>query len=278
VHAVELAAGHRQVAWHARADGQDERVELLAQLLGAHVDADIDAQAQLHALGHELPHAALDDRLLDLEVRHAEAHEAAGRLVALEEHHLMARAAQLLRRGHARGARAHDRDAVAGLPARRHRHDPALVPGAVDDRVLDLLDRDGIALANLEHARRLARRRAQASRELGEVVGRVQLADGILPAAAIDEVVPVGDQVAQRAAVVAEGHAALHAARALCRELLVGAADDELLVGVLAADALERVVVRDPDPLDLQKAAELAHQAATSSAAAAAACSASTRL
>ena len=81
----------------------------------------------------------------------------------------------------------------------------------------------------------LARRRAQAAGELGEVVRRVQLADRVLPAVAVDEVVPVGDQVAQRAAVVAERHAALHAARALRGQLLVGALDEELLVGALAA-------------------------------------------
>ena len=98
-------------------------------------------------------------------------------------------------------------------------HDPALVPRAVDDRVLDLLDRDRVALADLQHARGLARRRAQAAGELGEVVRRVQLADRVLPAVAVDEVVPVRDQVAQRAAVVAERHAAVHAARALVAQL-----------------------------------------------------------
>jgi hypothetical protein len=42
---------------------------------------------QLDALLDELLHAALDDALLDLEVRHAEAAQAAGRLVALEQRH-----------------------------------------------------------------------------------------------------------------------------------------------------------------------------------------------
>ena len=277
VHAVELAARHRQVARHARADGQDHGVMGVAQLLGADVDADVDAQAQLDALGHELLHAALDDRLLDLEVGHAEAHEAAGRLVALVEHHGMPGAAQLLRRGHARRPGADDRHAAPALATRGHRDDPAGVPRVVDDRVLDLLDRHRVALADLQHAGGLARRRAQAAGELREVVGGVQLADGVLPAVAVDEVVPVGDQVAQRAAVVAEGHAAVHAAPALRGELVVGALDDELLVGVLAADALDRVVVWDPDALDLQEAAHLAHQAAISCSEPAA-CSASTRL
>ena len=164
----------------------------------------------------QLLDAALDDALLDLEVRHAEAHQPAGGLVALEQR----------RRGGRRGAAAARRPCPAG-PAPTTAtlrpvstrggcgHDPALVPRAVDDRVLDLLDRDRVALVDLEHARGLARRRAQAAGELGEVVRRVQLADRVVPAVAVDEVVPVGDQVAERAAVVAERHAALHAARAL---------------------------------------------------------------
>src|SRR5262249_59608966 len=47
---------------------------------------------------------------------------------------------------------------------------------------------------------------------LREVVGRVQALDRVAPAAAIDEVVPVRDDVPERAALVAEGDAAVHAA------------------------------------------------------------------
>ena len=55
--------------------------------------------------------------------------------------------------------------------------DPALVPGAVDDLDLDLLDRDRV-LVDAEHARGLARRRAQPPGELREVVRGVQPLDG----------------------------------------------------------------------------------------------------
>ena len=133
----------------------------------------------------------------------------------------------------------------------RLRRDPALLPRAVDDRELDLFDRDRVVLADLEHARRFARRGAEPAGELGEVVGRVQLGDRGRPALAVDEVVPIGDQVAERAAVVAEGHAAVHAARALLAQLLVGRAMQELAVVVRA---LDRVPVGDPVALDLQEA------------------------
>ncbi len=277
MHAVELAARHRQVARHARAGREHDRVEARAQLLDRHVAADVDAAAHLDPLGDQLLDAPLHDRLLDLEVGHAEAHQPADRLVALEQRHAVPGAAQLLRRGHAGRARADDGDRLPrfALGVRRLRRHPALVPGAVDDRVLDLFDRHGVALADLEHARRLARRRAQAAGELGEVVRRVQLGDRVVEAVAVDEVVPVRDQVAERTAVVAERHAAVHAPRALLAQLLHGALQQELAVVVRA---LGRVPLGDAVALDLQEAAELAHQAPVSPTASSGRCAGSAPL
>ena len=112
------------------------------------------------------------------------------------------------------GPGADDRDLAAGAHRRHDRLDPALVPRPLDDLDLDLLDGDRV-LADAEHARRLARRRAQPAGELGEVVGGVQALDRVAPVVAVDEVVPVGDEVAERAAVVAERDAAVHAAPGL---------------------------------------------------------------
>jgi hypothetical protein len=132
---------------------------------------------------------------------------------------------------------------------------PALRPGALDDSQLDLLDRDGVVI-DVQHARRLARSRADQPGELGEVVRRVQLLDGLLPVAAIDEVVPVRDQVAQRAALVAEGHATLHAAPALALELLLGL---RVVVLLVVAHPLARVALVEAHAVDLDEAAELSH-------------------
>ena len=175
VHPIELAARHRQIARHARAGRQHDRVEASPQLLDGHVAADLHAAAQLDALGDQLLDAPLHDRLLDLEVRHPEAHQPARRLVALEQRHAVARAAQLLGGGHSRGPGADHGDALPGLAPRRAGRDPALLPGAADDRVLDLFDRHRVALADLQHAGGLAWRGAETAGELGEVVRRVQL-------------------------------------------------------------------------------------------------------
>ena len=64
----------------------------------------------------------------------------------------------------------------------------------------------------VQRAGGFARRRADAARELGEVVGRMQVARRLLPVAPVDEIVPVRDLVVHRTAVVTERDAAIHAA------------------------------------------------------------------
>ena len=70
VHAVELAA-RRPAGRAARASRSPARPRRTRSRSSSarHVDADVDAAAQLDALGDELLDAALDDALLDLEVR-----------------------------------------------------------------------------------------------------------------------------------------------------------------------------------------------------------------
>jgi hypothetical protein len=112
------------------------------------------------------------------------------------------------------GAGSHDRDLLARPGRRGLRDHPALLPRVVDRLQLDLLDRHRVAV-DREDARGLARRRAQRPRELREVVRGVQPLDRLAPLVAVDEVVPLRDEVAQRTAAVAEQDAAVHAAPGL---------------------------------------------------------------
>src|SRR6202034_1518649 len=95
--------------------------------------------------------------------------------------------------------------------------------GAVGDRAFDRFDGDRVVV-DVEGAGSLARRRADAAGDFGEIVGRVQIARGFVPVAAIDQVVPVRNLVvdrrcgragAERPGALAIGHAAIHAARGL---------------------------------------------------------------
>ena len=105
MHAVELAARDGQIARHARPDGEHDRVVARAELLGLDVAADVDAETELDPLRAQLLDATLDEALLDLELGHAEANEAARGLVALVHDHCLAGARKLLRAGEARRAR-----------------------------------------------------------------------------------------------------------------------------------------------------------------------------
>ena len=73
-----------------------------------------------------------------------------------------------------------------------------------------------------QHAGGFARRGANASGEFREIIGGVQLADRFFPAAAIDQIVPVGNDVVDRTSGVTERNTAIHAARALLAELFFG--------------------------------------------------------
>ena len=190
--------------------------------------ADLDAGAEAGALGLHLPDPPVEDRLLHLELGDAVAQQAARLVGALVDGDGVAGAGQLLGRGQARRAGADDGDGLAGEPLGRLGGDRAVGEGAVDDADLDLLDRDG-RLVDAEHAGRLARGRAEPPGELGEVVGRVQPVDGLAPLPLPREVVPLGDQVAQRTTAVAERDTAVHAAAGLTLQL----GDRLLLVDLL---------------------------------------------
>ena len=84
----------------------------------------------------------------------------------------------------------------------------------------------------------------------------MQLLDRVAPLAAVDEIVPVGDQVAQRAALVAERHAAVHAAGALTPQLGLGLQREVLVVVV---DAAARIALVEPDAVNREECSELAH-------------------
>src|SRR5690606_3358205 len=97
-----------------------------------------------------------------------------------------------------------------------------------------------------------------AARELREVVRLVQPLERVAPAALVDEVVPLRDQVVHGTAVLglAERHAAVHAARALDLQVLLGGLREDLFE---IADALARVPIRNALLRVLQKAVGLAH-------------------
>src|SRR5690606_11355672 len=111
----------------------------------------------------------------------------------LVDSHRVTGAGELLRSGQPGRPRADDGDRLAGQPLRRLRRNAAL-PGTVDDRDLDVLDRHRV-LVDPQYAGGLTGGRAEAPGELREVVGRVQPVHRARPVVAPDQVVPLRDDV-----------------------------------------------------------------------------------
>ena len=126
----------------------------------------------------------------------------------------MPRAVQLLGRGHPSRPGADHGDFLSRPNGGRLRLGPAFREASVGDGLLDLLDRHRVVI-DPEHAGRFAGRRTDPSGKFRKIVGRVQNLQGFLPAVFIDQVVPVRNDVIERAAGVAKGDAAVHAPRAL---------------------------------------------------------------
>ncbi len=129
--------------------------------------------------------------------------------------------------------------------AGRFGDDPAVFPAAIGDGAFNALDGDR-RLDDPQHAGAFAGSGANAAGEFGEVVGLVQPVQRLVPFAAEDQVVPLGDQVVdgtaggragQHLAGVAERRAAIHAARALRPQLRFVERQVKL---VPVANALER--------------------------------------
>ena len=220
IDAGEVLAGQLRIARLLGAGAQQDGVEFIVQAGERLRHPDIDAVMEGDALGFHLPHAAVDMVLLHLEVGDAVAEQPAGLRLPLEHVHLVADAGELLRAGQAGRSRADHGDALAGLVVGHLRPDPAHLPGLVGDGLLDVLDGDRLVL-EVERARLLARRRAGAAGELGEIVGGMEIAGSLLPVLLEDEVVPIRNLVVHGAAAraVAERNAAIHAARRLVAQM-----------------------------------------------------------
>ena len=255
LHALEVAAGNRQVARVFSAAGEHDRIVVAQQVFRREIDADMRAIMERYALRLHLIDAAIDEMLLHFEVGDAVAHQPAGLGVLLEHMHVVPRPRELLCAGEPGGSGSDDRDGLAGLPRRGLGPDPPFLERLVDDRAFDRLDRHRIVV-EIEGAGRLARRRADAPGDLGEIVGRVEIARGFLPVAQIDEIVPVGDLVVHRAAGVTIGDAAVHAARRLVPQFRLRERDDEF--AVVAQALLDRRVVA-VGALEFQKTGDLTH-------------------
>ena len=99
MHALEFAAGNRQLAGLLRAHGQADGIELLPQLFARDIFSDRHTGLELDAFGLHLIQPTVDDPLFHFEIGDAVAQQAADAIGLFEEGDAMAGARELLRGG-----------------------------------------------------------------------------------------------------------------------------------------------------------------------------------
>src|SRR5690606_23615190 len=129
--------------------------------------------------------------------------------------------------------------------------DPARTDRLVGNGLFDRLDGDRYVF-QVQRAGFLAGSGADAAGEFGEIVGRVEVARRLFPIAVIDKVVPVRDLVVDRTAgiAMAEGNAAIHAARRLVGDASFGQRNGEFAE---VTDAVGRRLVARFFAFDFEK-------------------------
>ena len=210
VDAFQLASGDGEVARLGRTGGDDVGIEAGRQM----PQVDIGIELELNVLGAQDGHAAVDEGFVQLEIGDTVAQEAAGILVTVEHGDSIAHLVQAVGGHQPGGAAANDAYTQAVAPGLSGA-DVVLLEGVLGDGGLVLAVGGGFVLHEVQHAGFLAEGGADAPGELGEVVGGVEQAVGQLPVAAVEGVVPLRRAVAQGTGPMAEGHAAVHAARGL---------------------------------------------------------------
>eukprot|EP00982_Pelagococcus_subviridis_P002394 18522-Pelagococcus_subviridis.AAC.9 len=263
VHALEVAPLHGEVARLSRAAREDDGIRRVLDVRDGRVPlrADVRVGHELDPLRGEDVHAALHNLfLVRFHVRNAVHHEAADAVGALVHGDGVPGFVELVRGGETRGTRADYGHLLPRARRRRRGDDPSLLEPAVDDRALHGLDRDRV-LDDPQRARPLARRRAHAAGELGEVVRLVETVQRVAPPALVHELVPLRDLVAEgapAAGLVAVRRPAVHASRALRREEVVGHVRGLVLHDFLPVlEAFRRVAVAERLALVLDEAANL---------------------
>ncbi len=229
------------------------------QLAGGDVRADVDAAAELGALGPHLVQAPVQVPLLHLELGDAVAEQAAGRSARSNTVTVVPGPGELLGGGQPGGPGADHGDPLAG--ARPRGGCGATQPSAQARSMISTSTCLIVTGSALMPSTQAASHGAGQSRPVnsGKLLVACSRSDGLAPVVPVDQVVPLRDQVAQRAAVVAERDAAVHAPAGL--PLQLGLAGNRL---VDLAPVAEPHVDRAPGrrlPRRVQEALGVSHDA-----------------
>mmetsp|Transcript_45963 Transcript_45963/g.144174 ORF Transcript_45963/g.144174 Transcript_45963/m.144174 type:complete len:512 (-) Transcript_45963:4421-5956(-) len=257
VDVLEIPARDRKVSWLRGSHGEQDSIKLALELICSHVLADFDVADEVDSFGlHDLE-PPLNHSLVQLHVGDAKHEKPSWFGVTLEHSDLVSHLVQLIRSCQACWTRADDRhgesSAILGDPGL----DPSFLETTIDDRVLDVLDRHWRSDQS-GNAGTLARRRANSSGELREVVGGKETIKSGLPLLLEDKLVPLRHEVVDWATRVSltEWGTAVHAPRCLALSFSIVSLNRSVDLSPVR-ETLRWLTVGFRDALDLHEPTEL---------------------
>ena len=231
---------------------------------GGQVHPHMAAGAENYALGPHEIHAPCNDALIQLHVGNAVGEQTAYAVAALQDGDAVAVVVEAIGACQPGGTAAHHRDALSRARGRGMGLHMAACEGIFNDAELILANGD-LRLMDAAGAGAFTGRGTYPAGEFREAVGHQQTLRRRFPLAAVEQVVPFGNQVVKRTAgwqasdhqaAVAEGHGTAHAPRRLLPLLLLGKQAVDL---VPVVQPLQRVAVRRQLAVIFQKTKQLAH-------------------
>ena len=218
VNALQFSTGHWQIAPLRCTTSQHHCIMRRHQHINVDIVTDCSINPKFCSLLRHLLDASINMPLFHFEFWNAITQQTTDAIIAFQHHHIVSGTSELLCGRQTSRTRTNDGNTLARLVSRNKRRDPTFVPRTINNFNFNLLDRNRI-LIDSQNARRFAGRRTQTASELREVICRMQAVKCITPIISVDQVVPVGNQVAKRAAVVAKRNTAIHAPTRLMLEV-----------------------------------------------------------
>ena len=227
----------------ARADARrhDHGIELGTQVGGDRRIGGIDSQAEHDAKLVHKGHAALDHVFRKLHIGNAVHEQPAGAVVALNDRHQRPAPRELPCGSKPRRPRSHHGNPRRILGSRLKPVRTTVRPFPIGNGAFVVVDGRGLVAHPAKVARSLAKGRAHTARELRQRRGKRETLGGLGPSSAIHELVPLRDEVVERAA--ARASAAKRTAHLAKRNPAHHAAARLSALGIFIEVHIELVVV-----------------------------------
>ena len=165
---------------------------------------------EFDALFFEKTKTAVDDALVEFEVRNTVTQQTTGILTCLEDRYLISHVVQLVGSNQSRRTGTDDSHRLA-ITLRNLNMNIVLRESVLHDGALILTVGGWFMIHEIQDTSLLTECRTDASCELREVVGGIEETVSLLPIALVEGIIPLRCLVAQRTSPVAERHATIHA-------------------------------------------------------------------